>query len=106
MIVSPANEGATTVTKLSINKLAKNNRSKKKRGKKKQPSWNEMSAGRKAGVLAMGTAQMALAATAWRDLAKRPAAAVNGRKGIWAAIIAVNWVGPIAYFVKGRRAAA
>jgi len=47
--------------------------------------------------------QLALAVAAWVDLARRPADQVNGRKGLWAAVIAVNWVGPIAYFVKGRR---
>lgn len=73
---------------------------------KKKPTWNEMSAGRKLLVVVMGVAQTALAATAWRDLAKRPASQVNGKKGVWAAIIAVNWIGPIAYFVKGRRATA
>ena len=41
--------------------------------------------------------------TAWVDLARRPAKQVNGPKGMWAAIIAVSWVGPVAYFVKGRR---
>lgn len=94
------------MTKLTINKLAKDNR-KKRRGKKnKKPTWSELSTGKKAGVVAMGTAQMALAATAWRDLAKRSAAEIRGRKGIWAAIIAINWVGPIAYFIRGRRAVA
>jgi len=39
----------------------------------------------------------------WADLATRPAARVNGRKDVWAAIIGVNFVGPIAYFARGRR---
>lgn len=77
----------------------------RKRLGRKQPSWSEMSAGKKAAVVSSGTVQMALAATAWRDLAKRPAERVNGKKGVWAAIIAVNWIGPIAYFLKGRQEA-
>jgi hypothetical protein len=28
---------------------------------------------------------------------------INGRKDVWAAVIAVNFLGPIAYFVRGRR---
>ena len=28
---------------------------------------------------------------------------VNGRKALWAAIIAVNFVGPLSYFRWGRR---
>ena len=74
-----------------------------KNSKSKQLKWTEMSTGRKAVVLVIGTVQLALAAVAWRDLATRPADQVNGPKGMWTVIIAVNWIGPIAYFVKGRR---
>jgi hypothetical protein len=76
---------------------------KQSKKKSKKMTWSEMSSGQKAGVLVTGIVQMALATTAWRDLAKRPAERINGPKGLWAAIIAVNWVGPIAYFIKGRR---
>jgi hypothetical protein len=46
---------------------------------------------------------LSLAATAWVDLARRPRDQVNGPKGAWAAVIAVNFVGPISYFAFGRR---
>ena len=69
----------------------------------KHMKWSEMSAGQKAVVLVVGTVQLALAAAAWRDLATRPAEQVNGPKGLWTVIIAVNWIGPIAYFLRGRR---
>jgi hypothetical protein len=65
--------------------------------------WNDLSSTQQRSVVALGAVQFALAAVAWLDLARRPTAQVNGRKGMWAAIIAINWVGPIAYFVKGRR---
>lgn len=78
-------------------------RATSRKSKKNQLTWSEMSAGRKAAVLVTGAVQMVLAATAWRDLAKRPAGQVRGPKGLWAAIIAVNWVGPIAYFIRGRQ---
>jgi phospholipase D-like protein len=65
--------------------------------------WSELSGRQRAAVLFVGTVQLALAATAWRDFAKRPASAVNGRKGLWATIIAVNFAGPLAYFRWGRR---
>jgi hypothetical protein len=48
--------------------------------------------------------QVAMAVTAWTDLARRPATEVNGSKGWWAAIIGVNFVGPLSYFRWGRRA--
>jgi hypothetical protein len=75
----------------------------KKELAKKRMSWNDMSPGRKVGVFVVGTVQLILAITAWRDLASRADNQVNGSKRLWAAIIAINWVGPIAYFVKGRR---
>lgn len=74
--------------------------------KQKKQTWSDMSPGRKAVVAVVGVVQLGLATTAWRDLAQRSADQVNGPKGLWAAIIAINWVGPIAYFVKGRRTGA
>ena len=64
---------------------------------------SELSPGRRVAVLALASVQLSLAATAWADLATRPAAAVNGPKSRWALIIAINVVGPIAYFRWGRR---
>jgi hypothetical protein len=49
--------------------------------------------------------QVALAAAAWTDLARRPADRVNGRKPVWAAVIALNFIGPLLYFSRGRRGA-
>ncbi|MDY7529418.1 MULTISPECIES: PLD nuclease N-terminal domain-containing protein [unclassified Cryobacterium] len=68
-------------------------------------AWSDLSPREQTGVLVAGSVQLALAATAWADLVKRPAALVNGPKLLWAAIIGLNFVGPIAYFVCGRRKA-
>lgn len=69
----------------------------------KKRQWKDLSGGQRASVVVTGVVQLGLAVAAWADLARRPAAQVNGRKGLWAAVIAVNWIGPIAYFVKGRK---
>ena len=69
---------------------------------KKQVRWSDMSAGQRASALVMVSVQVALAVTAWVDLARRPAELVKGGKGKWAAIIAINYVGPILYFTRGR----
>ncbi|MEZ7238466.1 hypothetical protein QYS60_11905 [Rhodococcus sp. GXMU-t2271] len=53
-------------------------------------------------VLTLAAVQLSLAATAWIDLARRPADRVAGSKAKWAATIAVNWIGPITYFRRGR----
>jgi len=66
-------------------------------------SWNDLSPREQTGVLVAGSVQFALAATAWTNLARRPAALVNGPKLLWAAVIGLNFIGPIAYFVCGRR---
>ena len=65
--------------------------------------WSDLSTGRKVGGVISAIIQFALAAAAWTDLAKRPADEVNGRKAIWAFVIAVNFIGPISYFLFGRR---
>lgn len=69
-------------------------------------SWHEMTPAQRAGVVGAAAVQIALAAAAWTDLARRPAEQVRGPKLAWAAAIAVNFVGPIAYFAAGRRPAA
>lgn len=64
--------------------------------------WKDLSTGRKVGVVVVGAAQVALTAAAFRDLVKRPAEQVDGPKLAWGIALLVNWVGPIAYFTKGR----
>jgi len=65
-------------------------------------SWSDLSSGQRVALVILAGAEFALAVTAWTDLARRPARAVRGPKGVWAGVIAVNFVGPIAYFVRGR----
>lgn len=67
-----------------------------------QRRWEDLTPGQRAALLMLGSAQLALAGAAWADLARRRPAEVNGRKGVWAAVIAVNWIGPLAWFRWGR----
>lgn len=69
----------------------------------KAQRWSDLSRPQRRALVVAATVQLALAATAWADLATRPAARVNGRKSVWALIIGVNFVGPLTYFVRGRR---
>lgn len=66
-------------------------------------TWSDLTPGRRATVLALGVVQLSLAATAWADLAVRPAEQVAGRKGVWAAVIGVNVLGPVLYLRRGIR---
>jgi hypothetical protein len=65
--------------------------------------WSDLTPRQQTAILVLGSIQLSLAATAWTDLARRPAHRVNGRKAVWAAVIAVNWIGPVSYFRWGRR---
>ena len=67
--------------------------------------WSDLSDREKTMVLVAASVQLSLAATAWVDLARRPPELVRGPKAAWALGIAVNFVGPIAYFTVGRRRA-
>jgi hypothetical protein len=68
-------------------------------------TWSELTDTQKVLVVVAGTVQVALAAAAWGDLARRPPERVNGSKGLWTAVIAINFFGPILYFLRGRRPA-
>jgi Phospholipase_D-nuclease N-terminal len=76
---------------------------KARRGTRAKKNWSDLTPGQRAGTIITGVVQLVLASAAWTDLARRPRAQVKGPKGLWAVVIAVNWVGPIAYFVFGRR---
>ncbi len=64
--------------------------------------WSSLSGRQRAALVVAGATQISLAVAAWTDLARRPASQVNGSKPRWAAIIAVNFVGPLSYFRRGR----
>jgi heme A synthase len=65
--------------------------------------WDEMSWKQRIVLMALVAVQVSLAVSAWTDLAQRPSEQVNGRKRTWAAVIGINFIGPLAYFRWGRR---
>jgi hypothetical protein len=65
--------------------------------------WSELTDKQRALLLVAASVQVSLAVSAWADLADRPASEINGSKARWAAIIAVNFVGPLSYFRWGRK---
>jgi hypothetical protein len=72
-------------------------------GARARRSWSDLTPKQQTAVLVLGSIQMSLAATAWADLATRPAQQVNGSKVRWVFVIAINFFGPLAYFRWGRR---
>lgn len=65
--------------------------------------WSDLSPARKAGIVVLGTVQIAVLAVAATDLVRRPPEQVRGPKWAWAPVLAVNFVGPVAYLTCGRR---
>jgi hypothetical protein len=69
----------------------------------KNKKWSELPTSTRIGVVLMGMIQLSLMVAALVDIRKRPAEQIKGSKKLWTALAFVNWVGPIAYFVIGRK---
>lgn len=70
--------------------------------------WQELTPRQRQGMIVRGALQFGLLSAALNDLRRRPAGEVRGPKALWAAISGVNYlgVGPLAYFLLGRRPSA
>ena len=66
-------------------------------------NWKTLSPAQKTALIIAGTLQVGLFAAAWADLSHRRPEAVNGRKVAWRAGLFVNTLGPLAYFLCGRK---
>jgi hypothetical protein len=64
--------------------------------------WGDLSAAQKGAIALSGAVQLALLA-ALVDIYRRPAGEIRGGKRLWVAAAFVNYVGPISYFLFGRR---
>lgn len=67
--------------------------------------WGELSIWQRAGVVLLSVTQLALLAAALLDIRHRPATATNGNKRWWTAAAFVKFVGPLAYYLLGRKRA-
>ena len=65
--------------------------------------WKDFSTRQRGAIRVLGVVEVVFAFAAWIDLWRRPRDLVVGRKAWWVAVIAINLVGPIAYFGFGRR---
>ncbi|WP_432477302.1 PLD nuclease N-terminal domain-containing protein [Nocardioides sp. GXQ0305] len=65
--------------------------------------WSDLSSGQKRAVYVAGAVETVLTLAALVDLARRPAVDVRGPKAAWAVAAFVQPVGPVAYFLAGRR---
>ena len=66
--------------------------------------WEDLSTPQKASIILFGMVQIVLLVAALLDIRKRPVEEITGgNKRIWMMIAFVNYIGPIAYFLFGRR---
>ena len=65
--------------------------------------WEDLSGEQKRTILLSGVVQLGLLATALVDIYRRPAEEVRGGKRLWTVAAFSNHVGPISYFLFGRR---
>ncbi len=65
--------------------------------------WSDLSSGAKALAIVGSIIELALTATALRDLRGRDRDAVRGPKWLWRLAAFVQPVGPITYLLLGRR---
>ena len=70
---------------------------------KSKKKWRDLSRTQQRAIAAGGAVELVLTAVALRDLSRRPASGVRGRKGLWALSFVVQPFGPVAYLAAGRR---
>jgi hypothetical protein len=69
----------------------------------RQKQWKDLTDTQKRGLVLLGTLQLALLAAALLDIRRRNADAINGSKRLWTLVVFINFIGPIAYFLFGRK---
>ncbi len=65
--------------------------------------WGDLSPQKRATVGAVGLVQFMLLAAALIDIRRRPAEQIKGSKKLWTLVAFINFIGPITYFVLGRK---
>ena len=65
--------------------------------------WAELSDGQRKLLVGAAAAELSLKIVALIDINRRPADLIRGQKALWRAAMAVNLLGPLSYFVIGRK---
>ena len=65
--------------------------------------WAEISDGQRKLLVGAAAAELSLKIVALIDINRRPADLIRGPKALWRAAMAVNLLGPLSYFVIGRK---
>ncbi len=65
--------------------------------------WDELSGAQQGAIVLTGAVQLGLLAAALVDIYRRPAGEIRGGKRLWVTAAFINYVGPISYFLFGRK---
>jgi hypothetical protein len=68
--------------------------------------WSDFSPAQQKAIILGGIAELLMTSLALRDLSRRPRAQVRGSKLGWVLTFFVQPIGPILYFLAGRRSPA
>ena len=70
---------------------------------RRKKRWSEFSRRQRQAILVGAALEIVMTKIALRDLVRRPKGQVRGPKAAWALALFVQPVGPISYFLFGRR---
>lgn len=65
--------------------------------------WQDLGPSARAAIVAGGFVQVGLLGAALVDIRRRRPEQLNGPRWLWTAVSFINFIGPITYFVAGRR---
>ena len=65
--------------------------------------WANLSEGQRRMLIVAATAEATLKIVALIDIQRRPASQIRGPKALWRSAMVVNLLGPLSYFIIGRR---
>jgi hypothetical protein len=65
--------------------------------------WSDLSDRQKFAFGLLGAVELVLLVAALADIRRRPVEQINGSKTMWTALSFIEFFGPIAYFLVGRR---
>jgi hypothetical protein len=76
-------------------------------GRGERPSaaerWAQLSERQRTLLVGAAAAELSLKIAALVDIARRPADQIRGPKMLWRAAMAINLLGPLSYFLIGRK---
>ncbi|MBC8446682.1 MAG: PLDc_N domain-containing protein [Chloroflexi bacterium] len=70
---------------------------------KQKKQWRDLTARQKTLTAVSTLVQISLLATALWDLRRRSQDELNGSKKMWMGLVFINFIGPMAYFLVGRK---